>query len=165
MNYRFDKRTQEEFIQDIEKSSKVEHQLMEKYVNWLNIKYPGEYSFIDNGIDNTGKFILNSKDVTLEADFILKHKNQNKPDRKIEIKHCNPDRSSFHLKIPHIEHCVNDDVCIVNWMGVETENPRFCILTPKDLKLLLINGERKQFWHKPCIRCKCNDFEWYSLNV
>lgn len=158
MSYRFDNRSKEQFIEDIAKRTATERSLMERYVVWLNASGNAKYTYIDNGIDNSGKFIENDGAVKADADFIL-YKNGSSP-RRIEIKHCLPDRDIFHLKVPHVERCVKDDVCIVNWMGVSGEKPRFCILTPSDLKKALENGKRVIFWKKPCIRFECGQQKW-----
>jgi hypothetical protein len=155
--YRFDNRSPEEFKKHIKECTKLERELMEKYVKWLNSSNKGNYTFIDNGVDNTGEFIVNDKHLSSKADFIL-YKNNGRP-RKIEIKHCKPECTRFHIKLSHIYRCIKEDVCIVNWMGVGGKNPRFCVLTPKILEESL-KRDTVQMWQKETIRFYCSEFDW-----
>ena len=162
MSYRFDSRSEQQFKEDIRVSSVKETVLMQLYVRWLNQKYPDrKYTYAHNGINNNGDYIPNNSDIDSSADFLLVSP-KNSP-RKIEIKHCNPERPRFHIKINHINRCIKEDVCIVNWMGVDTDNPKFCILTPAILKEALETGYRTKMWQKPVIRFFCKDYEWHSL--
>lgn len=160
MSYRFDTRTKEQFIEEIATRTAMEQVLMQRYVAWLNTQNKGLYTFVDNGIDNTGAFIEDDKKVKAVPDFVL-YKNGTDP-KRIEIKHCLPERAVFHLKTGHVNKCIKDDVCIVNWMGVDAENPRFCILTPEQLKLALTQCKHVKFWSKPCLQFKCNQQSWIT---
>ena len=131
---------------------------MQRYVDWLNTKGKAVYTFEDKGVDNSGRYIADDAKVTCDPDFILFKNGKYKG--FIEIKHCNPDLPQFHLKVPHVERCIKDDICIVNWMGVGTNAPRFCILTPAMLSELLAAGPVVKFkpWgYKPCLRVMCNN--------
>lgn len=158
---RFDNRSRDEFARDIKECSEIEHDLMVKYVAWLNSmreKDAPEYQFKDNGIDNTGQFIEKCSDITTDADFLLVR--EGKPPRKIDIKFCRPDRDKFHLKVSQMLSYVQDDVCIVNFMGIDGNNKRFCILPPDQLAWWLQNGERikfKPFGYKESIKFDVNN--------
>lgn len=160
MNYRFDKRSEDEFKKHIKECSLFEHDLMKLYVDWLNTK-KNIYTFSDHGIDNSGEFISDSKNVTSKADFTLHTKD--KKDRRIEIKHCKPERSVFHLKTSHVRRCIKDNVCIVNWMNTDGPNRRFCILTPKILSEKLEKGPHVKMWMKDVIRFYNNEYEWFKI--
>lgn len=156
--YRFDVRSEDEFKKHIKACTLLEKELMQKYVNWLNKTNPDHvYSFKDNGIDNTGEFIKSDKKLSAEADFLL-YKNNKRP-RKIEVKHCKPECTRFHIKLSHIYKCIADDICIVNWMGVGGKTPRFCILTPKILEESL-KRPVVMMWQKETIRFYCTEFDW-----
>lgn len=158
--YRFDSRSEEEFKKHIKECSIFERDLMRRYVKYLNSKSTDVYEFEDNGIDNSGEFIGEDKDVDAKPDFVLlKNKSIR---RKIEIKHCKPERTCFHIKLNHINRCIEEDVCIINWMGTDTNNARFCILTPDILRKSLETGYRCSMWSKPVIRFYCKDFVWYA---
>lgn len=160
--YRKDNRTLSQFKKDIKESSLTERKLMNLYLDFLNSKVTDNnyYYYLDNGIDNSGEFISNDKKVTSDPDFLLCR--QGNPNHKIEIKFCKPDTDRFHLKLGHIKRCIKEDVCIINWMGIETENRRFCILTPKELKYWLKNGYHTSMWSKPCIRIMNSKVTWYK---
>lgn len=160
-DFRFDNRSKEQFSKDIKECTSIERLLMEDYVKYLNsrLNKKNHYKFIDHGVDNSGEF-LEAKKVVTKADFLLTHPNQ--PDRKIEIKFCRKNNSVFHLKIHQLESYIKKDVAIVNWMGIDTPEKRFCILTPQMMKDLLTNGKRIFFkpWMKECIRIENKDMEW-----
>jgi len=164
LSYRFDHRTKEQFIKNIKECSLIEHQLMTIYVDWLNsnIDDDNKFFFEDHGIDNTGAFIANSKNVDCRADFVLKRKG--KKDKKIDIKFSKQHLDNFHLKVKHIQQYIYTDTCVVNFMGIDTPNPKFCILPPKDLNSWFICGKMIDYapWgYKPCIRFSVNDIIWY----
>lgn len=161
---RQDNRSIAQFRKDIKECTSIELSLMREYVKFLNeSKDRGDrpYFFEDHGVDNTGAFIANERMVNCKADFLLKRSGQN--DRKIEIKFCRDEKSVFHLKIHQIKKYIQDDVCIVNWMGIDTQNRKFCILTPAILKESLDSGKKINFWQKPCIQYKCEDYKWYKI--
>lgn len=159
--YRFDNRTEDEFKADIKHCSKVEQDLMARYVNYLNSLGEGVYTYENNGIDNTGEFIPNDRKVSSEPDFLLK-RDGGKP-HKVEIKHCNPDRPVFHLKYNHVVSCLMKKATIVNWMGLETDHPKFCVITPEQLEESIKTKKTVVFWAKECYRFNCEEFEWITL--
>lgn len=166
MHPRRDFRTKHKFAKDIKECTLIENKLMSKYVDWLNTnsKIPTPYYFEDHGIDNSGAYISDNKKVDTRADFLLK--NLGRPSRKIEIKFCRKDMDVFHLKVSQIRKYIEADVCIVNFMGIDGPNPRFCILTPKMLKEALETGEKVFFkaWGKDCIRFTNDTLKWNKIN-
>lgn len=163
-------RSTEKFANDILKCTNIEAKLMQIYVNWLNenkkSKHP--YTFINHGIDNTGKYIEKRAKVTTKADFLLKHKS--KQDRKIEIKFSRQITDIFHLKIKQLRDYIIDDVCLVNFIGTETAHPQFCILTPADMLNLFLNKKNQvvefQPWDfKLCLRVKYPDVIWHTPKI
>lgn len=159
--FRFDNRSKAQFSKDIKECTSIERGLMQDYIKYLNNRPNAkhEYTFIDYGVDNSGNFLESSK-VNTKADFLLKHPNQK--DRHIEIKFCRKDNSAFHLKIHQIQQYIKKDVAIVNWMGIDTPNKRFCILTPVIMQELLKSGKRVFFkpWMKECIKIENKDMVW-----
>ncbi len=160
--YRQDSRTEEEFNKDIAESTKRERLLMELYVNKLNngLGTSGPYTFVDNGVDNTGKPLENDK-VTTAADFLLKC--PGKKDRLIEIKHAKGHIEQIHIKLNHLNAAIKNDVCILVFNGAETDNPQFFILRPKDIEEALKTGYRTRFWKKDCIRFYRSKQKWYTV--
>lgn len=162
---RFDNRTKKEFANAIKECTDIEQTLIKVYVDWLNSNLDPnqpQFTFSNNGIDNTGKFISHCKDVDCRPDFIL-HR-EGKPDRKIDIKFARKHSDQFHVKIQHIQEYLRTDTCIVNFMGIDQEDPKFCILTPQDIQFWFIYGklvEYKPWGYKPCIRFKSEDIEWH----
>jgi hypothetical protein len=152
--YRQDWRTTEQFQSDIKDSTKLERKLMAAYVTWLNsrIRDENKYSFDDYSAGNDGEFIEDGK-VTCDADFLLRR--SGRPAYKIDIKFCKPNKDCFHLKVNQLESYIQNNVAIVNFMGVNTDNPRFCILKPDELAEWLATGEQVKYrnWgNKLCIK-------------
>ena len=160
--YRRDARTEDEFKQDIKHCSLVEQKLMQKYVDYLNTLGTDKYTFENNGVDNTGEFIANDKHVSSEPDFIL-HKNGGRP-IKVEIKHCNPHRYVFHLKVNHVTSCIMKKAYIINWMGIATTTPKFCVISPEQLEKSIQKKQPVVFWHKQCYKFNCEEFDWIPYN-
>lgn len=160
---RRDNRTLQQFKKDIKTAHQIEKDLMGTYVSWLNTSKGNGYTFKDYGIDNTGQFISEDSDVNLNADFLLCKQGQD--DRKIEIKFCREDFNEFHLKVHQVKDYIKNNVCIINFMGINTDKKRFCILTPTTLQAALDKGPIVTKWSKPCIRFKCKDFTWITCNV
>lgn len=157
--YRRDSRSVDQFKKDIKECSHLERELMILYVTFLNEK-AGEalYSFEDHGVDNSGEFIEDNSKITCKADFVLKTKG--KRDKKIDIKFCRESHSRFHLKVNQLKKYLAEDVCIVNWMGIDTPDRAFCIITPKQIEQLLATEKPVRMWYKECLRLNCKDFKW-----
>ncbi len=163
MNYRKDNRTKNQFANDIIECTKIERELMCLYVDDLNKRKGGlVYTFIDNGIDNSGKLIEKDREVTTKADFLLK-KAKGK-DRAIEIKFCRKDFKIFHLKTSQLKSYIKQDCCVVMFMGIDTENIRYTILTPLDMQAVLDGYPDVFFWGKKQKRLPIKDFNWFYVN-
>lgn len=170
MSRRFDNRTKKEFISDIKKGHHNELILMNAYVDWLNSQImDGQYRyyFVDNGVDNTGEFIENDEDVDMRCDFVLKR--QTKRDKKIEIKYCKKYYDKFHLKINQVLEYVQNDVCVINFIGVENNGiAKFCILPPDELHSWLKAGKQIKFkpWgYKPCICLPVSEITFFDIDL
>jgi hypothetical protein len=162
-DYRFDKRTKEQFIEDIKNATKVEQALMKYYVGWLNRhnKRAKSYTYRDNGIDNSGKFLEKADS---RADFCL-----DTPSGKshlIEIKFSRKENKNFHIKVTHVNRCITDDVCVVVFMDVDGENKRFCILTPDMLRHMMTKEDRIVKFHpwggKLCLKIANEEVDWHQ---
>jgi len=164
LNYRKDNRTKNQFADDIIECTKIERELMNIYVDDLN-KRKGAYiyTFVDNGIDNSGKLIENDKEITTSADFKLKKIKGR--DRLIEIKFCRKDLNVFHLKTSQLKSYIRQDCCVVMFMGIDTENIRYTILKPSDMEAVLLGYKDVFFWGKKQKRLPIKDFNWYYVNI
>lgn len=167
---RKDNRTTKQFAKDIKECTKIERTLMTMYVDWLNSKVTDEnkYTFVDNGVDNSGKYIAKDHKVTMDADFLLLRKGR--PAYKIEIKFCRTENKNFHLKTSQLEYYIQNNVAVVNFMDVDGANPRFCILKPDDLAQWMEHGEKIEFkpWgYKECVRfpVKSEHLTWHKVVV
>lgn len=161
---RFDHRTKDQFKKDIKEATKIESILMAKYVGWLNKvrdQSTAEYTYEDHGIDNTGEFL---EKVDCRADFILKRSGVK--NKKIDIKFAKKEVKCFHLKVNQMMQYIQEDVCVINFIGAETDQPKFCIIPPSVLSQWLEHGERvnyKVWGGKLCIKFPVEEMEWHNV--
>lgn len=163
MRYRKDQRSVEQFAKDIKECSKIETQLMKRYVAWLNAtKGEGKkiYSFVDNGVNNKG-VLLKDEDVDARADFILV-KNGAKP-RLIDVKFSREPSKKFRIKLTQVKRYLKDDVAIVVFMDLS--QPKFCIITPDRMRGWLKEKTTVQFapWgFKEVYEINVTEVRWYT---
>lgn len=160
--YRKDARSEDEFKDDIAECTRIESQLMSIYVNDLGRRTNKKYTFADNGIDNSGEYHADNK-ITSDADFILY--TPEKKSHLIEIKFSRPDCSRFHLKVSQIKSYIKQDCCIIMFMGIDTEQSRYTIITPKDMINIQNTAEEISLWYKQVYRLKTKDFIWYPVSM
>lgn len=159
LKYRKDSRTKSQFIQDIKNSTLTEQTLIKLYMEDLNDRKGGGYSYIDNGCDNTGEF-LKDKKVTTAADFIII---KNNTTHKAEIKFSRPRITAFHIKVHQLKSYIKQDCCIIMFNAVETDDIAYTVMLPKNFQHYIDHGKKKKFWGKECIQFKISDFEWHSV--
>lgn len=170
MKYRKDHRTKKQFIKDIKECTLIETELMDSYTKWLNSRNNGvNYTFIHNGVDNSGSFIPDCKNVTSDADFSLIRIRDTEilPERKIEIKFSRKINEKFHIKTSQAKSYIKNDVCLVVFMDIENSEHKFTILTPKILKEKLETGPIVKYFPwggKECIEIKREDVKWNKVS-
>lgn len=161
---RMDNRSPEQFAKEIKERTAQERLLMLKYVDSLNTKGKGLYTFRDHGVDNSGDFIEKESDVTCAADFLLLTPEH--MEHKIEIKFSLPNHLKFHLKIAQIKRYIEDDVCIIMFMNAFGKNERYCILTPAELQVYHDTLEHIRYFpwgNKLCICIMTDNIKWIEL--
>jgi len=158
--YRKDKRTDEQFAQDILDCTSIEQKLMQLYVDDLNKRKGGGYTFAAHGVDNKGKLIKDDKKVSTKADFLV---TKNGISHKIEIKFSRPNNIDFHIKRSQLESYVKQDCCIIMFMGTDTDQIRYCIMLPQNYPHYLEHGQKKLLWGKDVIRFLIDDFVTYPV--
>ncbi len=163
MSYRMDHRSPEDFANDIKKCVAIEHKLMESYVKDLSARKGGIYKFRPSNSQADGEFIPSGKKVSSEADFWLI--TPSGEERRIEVKFCRDDRKDFRIKVSQLRSYIKQDCCIVTYMGVNTPNPKYTVLTPLDLSSLAERYPDEYFhpWKKDVKRILSQDCVWWSV--
>ena len=157
-----DNRTDEEFAKDIKSCTSIEQKLIQIYVKYLNDTSDTKtYEYINNGVDNTGKFIQDDKKIVADADFIIKHPDFE--DKPVEIKFSRKLCSDFHLKLGQVNKYIETNTTVVMFMGIDKKNTKFCILAPSDLQHAIKHNKHIHFkaWGgKLCIKFNTSECEW-----
>lgn len=161
-SYRRDNRSVKQFAKDIKESTAIESKLMAVYVSDLSSRRNGKYKIEDHGVDNTGK-LLSDKKVNTKADFVLITPEGKR--HKIEIKFSRPHCDVFHLKAGHLISYIKQDCCIVMFMGIESKNPCYCIIRPKEMQKILDTAKYISLWGKQQVQLPIGNFEWYSVKI
>ena len=158
LNYRRDNRSVEQFANDIKNSTSIEQSLMTLYVKHLNKISKGKdvWSFVDTGVDNTGKLIKDDKRVSTEADFEL-FKNQ-VSQGKFDVKFSRKKVRNLHLKEQQLISYLKQNAKIILFMDVE--RPEYILLEMNDIQKLIQDGKRVWFWSKWCRKINCKDYTW-----
>jgi hypothetical protein len=152
-----DNRSKEQFAEDIQKSSRVEREIIDRFVE----QYKRENDVIllvqDSGCDNSGKFLTGSK-VTTKADFIISG-------IPVEVKFNNQKLKKFHLKTYHLESYIQQGAWILWVNGYETKTPEFTFFKPEDLVWVRDCCPVVHFfpWSKECYQIESKEFKWMLL--
>lgn len=156
--YRKDWRTDEEFEKDILVGHQTEKDIIEKYANHLRLKYNMEVVVEDNGVDNSGKVIDESK-VSSKADYLVNGS-------LIEVKFINNKANEFRFKKDQLKSYIKQDAIVLFVNGYKTDNPTFTLMRPDKLEKIARSNTAKPFapWgHKLCYYLKAYSFEWHEF--
>lgn len=162
-DYRLDTRTKEQFAADIKAATATEQELMTLYVKWLNTTKGGgksTYSFVDNGVDNTGGY-LNSKEIVADADFKLFINNEFS--KTIEVKYSINYSPQIHIKINQLLVYQKNKSDIVIFMDLKTNKRSFTYIMHKDIDNILKNGYKCKMWNKECVRLYTKQLTWQKI--
>ncbi len=137
-DYRFDNRSKARFKKDLKNNHVKEAYIAVRLCIAEHSKTKEWPKLTPNGIDFTGEFIENIKEVTASPDFII-------GDKTVEITRsdvvCN---RSFHAKCNKIIKCLKEghDLVFVNGYDAEKQ-PNYIRLTPKEIEKFTIKATSK----------------------
>ena len=160
MSYRFDNRSEQEFIKDIEERTLREHEL---FLAWLRyIKYTTDHrpKYRNVGCGKKGEYIKNEK-VSTAVDFLVEGYGL------VEVKFATPMLMKyFHLKVRQLKSYQSQQATILMVNGAGTKNPTFTMISPlalaeieKTCKKILWQG----FGNRLAYRIPINKFVWKTL--
>jgi hypothetical protein len=163
-SYKFDDRSKEEFIADMEKGLKAEvsaiNTLRKILVN-SDVENP---EVVYCGSDEEGQISYNKNkevaNVDLFPDYLLKYKeNRRIRSNFIEVKVCNPHSQECFFKVKQLEQYKElEKVVILFVMGFGTSNPKFVLVKPEEILGLGISPTK--VYGKSTIKVPTNRLSW-----
>lgn len=165
MKYRQDCRTKDEFAKDIKKCSEMEKTLISAYVSDIMSKTDQKYTWRASNSLAEGDLVENDKHVTTEADFIVIQ-----PDgceKGVEIKFSRKNSDVFRLKISQIKSYIKQGCDVITFMGTDTANPKYTVMTTSDLQTILETIPTEYFhpWKKEIKKIKSQDCLWHDIKI
>ncbi len=126
-NYRFDKRSKENFVKDIKLAHIKEAEIALRLCALINYKLLKWPKLKAKGTNYTGDYVDN-KEVSLEEDFEIE-------DTKVEITKSDVVcRRYFHEKVSKVEKCIRDGITLIFVNGlVQLEKPQFIWLGTNEI--------------------------------
>lgn len=159
-NYRFDKRSKDEFKKDIEEASKTEEEILKLWIDILQKDGLTRPSYQDLAAGRDGSF-LKDADVDSTADFEVEGHG------KVEVKFCKPFlKERFHLKVGQLKSYIKQGCKILIVNGWETDKPEFAIINTTMMEKIVDNCEIVKwigFGQKPAYRVPTSFFVWRPL--
>jgi len=160
MNYRFDKRSKEEFEKDIKSHTLEERSLFLMWLDLIERDTGNRPKYKDTGCGKSGNF-LKDEDVSTNPDFQVEGYGS------IEVKFSKPKLTKvFHLKASQVRQYIKSGAIILMINGTNEPVPEFTMLKPDTLKRIVETCDIVSwigFGYKPAYRIKVKDFLWRSL--
>lgn len=167
-NYKFDSRTKEEFIADMEKGLSAEVTSINIFRDILGNSDVENPEIIYVGSDKEGKISFDKNNevanVDLFPDYLLKYKESRRIRANfIEVKVCNPFSKECYFKVKQLEQYKElDKVVILFVMGYSTPSPKFVLVKPQDIFSLGIEPE--EVYGKSTIKVPSDMLNWLPFN-
>jgi hypothetical protein len=167
-NYKFDSRTKEEFIADMEKGLSAEVTSINIFRDILNNSDIENPEVLYVGSDEEGKITYDRNqdvaNVDLFPDYLLKYKESRRIRANfIEVKVCNPHSKECYFKVKQLEQYKDlEKVVILFVMGYATSNPKFVLVKPEDI--LSLGIEPVYVYGKSTIKVPTEMMAWLPFN-
>lgn len=167
--YKFDSRSKEEFIKDMEKGLRNEVEVINTFRQILKSTPLENPEIVYTGSEEEGKIKYdgdNIANVDLFPDYLLKYKNENHRARFnfIEVKVCNPHSRMAYFKKNQLEQFREiGSVLILFVMGVSTREPKFILVTPEQIMNMGIKPEL--VYGKETYKIHANLFNWEQFET
>lgn len=167
--YKFDSRSKEEFIKDMEKGLKNEVDVINVFREILKHTPVENPEIVYTGSDKEGEIKYdgsNIANVDLFPDYLLKYKNDIHRSRFnfIEVKVCNPHSRLAYFKKNQLEQFIEiGSVLILFVMGCSTTDPKFILVTPEEIVSMGIKPEL--IYGKETYKVDARFFNWEQFQV
>ena len=158
MNYRYDVRTRDQFIEDIRVCTSKEKEIAMLFKQFYERRYGEELVITNNGCDNSGTY-LDDKNVSTASDFVMNG-------RLMEIKFSNKFIPIFRFKIDQIRSYIKQRSYLLMVNGFDTGDPKFKIFSPKELlhiRNLKKPVEFSAWGNKLVYELHIKDYNWHSF--
>jgi hypothetical protein len=164
MDYRKDFRTDEQFIQDIEKGNARERLAISLFKSYLKRTF-GECPIItENGCDMSGAYIDDLKQVSTESDYKV-----GKNGLSLEVKTSVGHTREIYLKVKQLDSYIKQGASILFVQGIESDFPAFTLWTLEDLKYIrrttqVITPPKTINGGKQSVKVYATDWEFHQFN-
>jgi hypothetical protein len=128
-NYRMDNRTKEQFIQDIKVGNERERLAVSLFRHYLRREFGFTGDIKENGVDMTGDFIEDVKNVNTGADYVV-----GVAELPMEVKTSTGHSVDIYLKVKQIDSYIRQGASLLYVNGIERDIPAFTFWTVEDLK-------------------------------
>jgi hypothetical protein len=169
-NYKFDSRTKEEFVADMEKGLKAEVKCIQVFREILKSSTVENPDVVFVGSEEEGKIAYDGNNevanVDLFPDYLLKYK-ENRRIRAnfIEVKVCNPHSKECYFKVKQLEQYKDlEKVVILFVMGFDTTTPKFVLVKPEEILGLGIRPVKVYGKDTIKVPTTCLDWEDFSAD-
>lgn len=163
-HYKFDSRTKEEFVSDMEKGLKNEVKAINTFREILSNSTVQNHEVVYVGSDQEGEISYDRDNgianVDLFPDYLLKYKERRRIRANfIEVKVCNPHSRECYFKVKQLEQYRDlGRVTILFVMGISTSTPKFILVTPEEI--LNLGIESSVVYGKETIKVPSDYFNW-----
>lgn len=162
-NYKFDERTQEEFIRDLQYGLSKEVQAINTFRDILNKSYIGSPELVYIGSEEEGQVAYSGSEVSninLFPDYLLKYKEHMRARFNfIEVKTCSPQSEFAYFKTKQLHQYEElGKVFILFVMGASTNHPKFILVTPQ--QIFNLGVEPEIIYGKETLKCHISKFHW-----
>jgi hypothetical protein len=162
-NYRFDNRTQSQFMQDIETGNYRERLAITLFKNYLRREFAFTGVIKENGCDMSGTFIADTKKVSTGADYVV-----GEAELPLEVKTSVGHTVSIYIKAQQLDSYIRQGASILYVNGIEQDVPAFTLWTVDELQQMKetlpivippmnINGGR------PSHKINACNYEWRTF--
>lgn len=164
--YKFDERTQEQFIKELELGLKKEVEAINIFKEVLKTSAIENPEIVYVGSNEEGEVVFDGSSVAnvdIFPDYLLKYKVSRRIRcNLIEVKVCNPHSKFAFFKRRQLEQYNElDNVKILFIMGASTKTPRFVLVSPEEI---LNMGLTPELIHgKETFKCHVRLFDWENF--
>lgn len=157
-----DGRSQEQFIQDIQKGNDRERLAITLFKSFLRREFGSEIVIEENGVDMSGDFIQDARKVTAEADYKVNGE-------LMEVKTGSGHSRNIYLKVRQVDSYIKQNASLLYVNGINSQVPAFTFWTVEELKEMkrtmkgvtppgTVNGGKLSY------RLDASDYEWLTFN-
>lgn len=167
--YKFDSRTEEEFVKDMKKGLHAEVCCINTFREILNKSDIESPDIVYCGSEKEGEIVYDSTNhvanVDIFPDYLLKYKVRRRIQCNfIEVKVCNPYSRECFFKVKQLEQYRDlGKVLILFVMGFQTDHPKYILVNP--MSILNMGIEPTDVYGKKTIKVPTHMFNWYDFRA